>query len=92
MSLIRIETLVNDGHKYEYLLYVTESTQLASFHLQLYSIEIRLTLKDGSYTNYVAHDVFSDSEKAIRFFEMLVEKLVTPIDLPYVIEDTLFVK
>jgi len=92
MSLIRKETRIKDGHKYEYMLYVTESSRVASFRLPLYSIEIKLTLKDGGSTEYLARDLFSNSLRAIEFFEMLTEKLVSPMNLPYVIEDELYVR
>ena len=90
MSLIRKETVENDGNKYEYSLYVNESKSVASFRLPLYSVKIILTLKNGKETEYFARDLFCDTKIAISFFEMLVDKLATPMNLPYIIEDTLY--
>ena len=91
MSLIRRETRAKDGNVYEYSLYVTESARVASFHLPLYSIEIKLTLKNGTSWEYLARDVFSNTSRAISFFEMLVQTLATPMSLPYIIDESLYV-
>lgn len=88
-TLIRKESASKDGCLYEYMLYVKESPNVASFRLPLYSIKVRLTLKCGKVSEYEAQEIFKDSKRAIAFFEMLIENLVTPLNLPYVIEDEL---
>ena len=89
MPLIRKETVKNDGNVYEYMLYLNESERFSSFRLPLYSIEIKLTLSDGTVSNYMSEDLFSDFNEAVNFYERLIKNLATPMNLPYVIADSL---
>ena len=50
-------------------------------------VSVRLT--DGDeVTESALNDVFSDIGKATVFYEQIVKHLVTPIDLPYILEDS----
>ena len=88
-TLLRKETKHDSGKKYEYYLYVKESARVASFGLPLYSVSVSLTDEGGESTNFYASDIFSDGERALLFFERLIENLATPLNLPYIIEDEL---
>ena len=85
-KIIKEETRISDGIIYKYLLTESESLQVASFHLPLYSIEIEMTRGENTTKNSVIEAV-SDVGKALVFFEKLVAHLATPIDLPYILED-----
>ena len=89
MTLIRKEMRKDSGNLYEYSLYVNKSPRVASFGLCLYSIKIRLTLENGSVSEKIVKDIFSEGKRAVSFFDFILKNLVTPIDLPYVIEDAL---
>lgn len=86
-TTIRTERREEDGNGYKYELLMRESSRVASYGIPLYSISVEMTQSDGKITNAKTSDVFADAGKAIDFFEKLVNNLVTPIDLPYVVED-----
>jgi len=86
---IRTEMREMDGVGYKYDLTMRESLHIASYGIPLYSIAVSMRTDDGQTTSANAVDIFASSDKAIAFFEKLVANLVTPIDLPYVIEDEL---
>ena len=85
-KVVKEITKVNYGIIYNYVLFESRSTQVASFNMPLYSIEITMT-KDGETTKHTAKEIFADIGKAVSFFEKLANNLATPIDLPYIIED-----
>ncbi len=85
--LIREETKETADAIYTYTLTSRTGTSVASYGLTLYSIEINMTDKTGKHTESKVEDIFSDSKKAFRFFNILVKNLATPIDLPYILED-----
>ena len=86
ITLIRRETVENEGLIYKYELHMKERSRGTST-ASLYLISIELTLDDGSVTYAETGEVFADVGKAIAFFDRMVENLATPIDLPYVLED-----
>ena len=86
---VRTENREENGADYEYKLTVEKSERFAGYALPLYSIFVQMKDKDGTITNAEAKELFADVNKAHTFFDMLVENLATPIDLPYIIEDEL---
>lgn len=86
-EIIRREVRAADGYEYVYELIMNESRQLVSFKLPLYSISVRMSRDGESLTYAKADEIFSNEEKAISFFNRIVENLATPIDLAYVLED-----
>ena len=85
--VIRREERREDRHSYLYELLMREGENVACWRMPLYSIRINMTDAYGNEGRADAHDLFTDEEKAISFFEKLVRNLATPIDLPYVLED-----
>ena len=88
-QIIRREVRKADGYEYVYELTVKVSRMVASFTLSLYSVSVSMKSKGEKATYYRINDIFSDLGKATKFFGMLVENLATPIDVPYVLEDSL---
>ena len=86
-TTVRTEKRENDGIDYTYRLIMTESANVASYKIPLYSISVNMVMSDGSETDASTRDLFADAGKAIDFFEKLVDNLATPIDLPYIVED-----
>ena len=91
-TVIRTEVRERDGALYKYELIMSESNKVASFKIALYSVSVEYMSADGSSTQATANEIFADVGKAIVFFERLVDNLATPIDLPYVVEDEIYVK
>ena len=89
-SLVMREERQADGNYYVYELMVREGARTADFGLSLYSIRISMTDKSGLCSQREATDVFTNPERAIEFFNKLVNNLATPIDLVYVIEDEIW--
>ena len=87
-EIIRREVRESDGYEYVYELIMKESKKVASFTLPLYSISVRLSRGGEALTSAESGEVFSNRDKAISFFERMVENLATPIDLAYVLEDS----
>ena len=88
-TLIRREVRQSGGEVYEYELFVRKSEEMASFHLPLYSVGIKLT-EDGERTgNALIDDAFSSAEKAICFFNGLVESLTPPSSLAFLLDEAL---
>ncbi len=86
-TALREQTVTADGATYVYTLFSKPGSRVADYGLTLYSVEIRMTDRDGRYTESALEDIFSDHKKAFRFFDKLVKNLATPIDLPYILED-----
>ena len=86
-SVIRTNTVLSDGNEYRYSLYSRESARVASYRIPLYSISVEMTDENGNETNATIGDVFSDVGKAIIFYDRIVRHLVTPLNLPYILED-----
>ena len=85
---IRTRTLERDGIEYKYDLILKDGKRSDASEISLYSITVEMTeMGDETTTHSEAQDLFTDEERAIRFFEKLVEYLATPIDLAYVAED-----
>ena len=86
-TIIKTEERVCDGISYKYVLKKRESRRVASYKMPLYSVEVEMKSSDGRINSKNSSDLFSDIGKAVVFFEMLVDNLATPIDLPYILED-----
>ena len=85
-EIIKEEIRRSDGFEYIYRLIVRKSARVASYKLPLYSIRIELN-GNGKHTEYELTDIFADGGKAVTFFQEMVDNLVTPIDLPFILED-----
>ena len=88
-TTIRTELREDNGIEYKYKLLMKESSHVASYGIPLYSISVEMIQRDGNITNAKTGEVFANIEKAINFFEKLVNNRATPSDLPYVTEDEL---
>ena len=86
-TVIRANTVLSNGNEYRYSLYSRESARVASYRIPLYSISVEMTDENGNETNATIGDVFSDVGKAIIFYDRIVRHLVTPLNLPYILED-----
>jgi hypothetical protein len=80
---IRTRRVQKDGFLYTYTLLCTEEV------CPIYSIGIRLLTPEHEETTATLAQPIFDGGRAAVLFETLSENLVTPIDLPYVIEDML---
>ena len=86
-TLIRTDTVTENGARYVYSLTQRESQSVASYRIPLYSVHIELTDREGNRTEASVNDAFSDVGRAIVFYDRLREHLATPINLPYIFED-----
>ena len=86
-DIIRKDERCDEFNLYRYELTVRFGTGTADYRLPLYSIRITMTDSRGNTSEECVTDAFSDTEKALRFYEKIVSGKVTPIDLPYVLED-----
>lgn len=85
-TLIREEHAKDGEAEYTFILTMRRSDMVASYRMQLYSLTVRMTT-NGRQTEATVSDAFSDARRAHRFFDLMLRELVTPIDLPYVLED-----
>lgn len=90
-SFLTEDTIIREdenrcGIRYKYELRRFDSSAVASYDIPLYEIYVE-TEKESTVTHYRTGGIFSDVEKAVKFFRMISEKLATPRDLPYVLED-----
>jgi len=85
--IIRTKEVKTTDADYTYTLFVNESDKVASYRLPLYSIHIRMIDNEGNETSSTVREIFSDFNKANRFFNRMIDNLATPIDLPYIVED-----
>ena len=86
-TIIRRELLSEGGNEYEYTLSMRESEMTASYCLPLYSVGVKMRRSDGELSEATIEDAFRSAEAAFRFFNLIVENVATPIDLPFVFED-----
>jgi len=86
-STIKTEEIIYNGVIYRYKLRSFEGKNVASFGITLYEILVEMW-DEGDKSYYRTGGLFSDKEKALRFFDLLTRSLVTPGNLPYVIEDS----
>ncbi len=86
-TVIRREEIFEPGIVYRYELILSEGNDTASFGIKLYEINTEMEI-DGARTSYRSGGLFSNEEKGVSFFEKLVENRATPINIPYIIEDT----
>lgn len=88
---VREEVREADGILYRYTLTSEKASYVAGYGLPLYSISVRMHFLDtGRLSEGSVNGLFADIGKAIRFFDMLVTNLATPVDLPYIVEDELY--
>jgi hypothetical protein len=86
-TVIKQEIRKEDGFTFVYELILSESEQIISYGLPLYSIKVDLTDPNGIKSCEKLSNVFADVGKAYDFFDKIVSCLATPIDLQYVFED-----
>ena len=79
-----------DGYFYTYRLLMSEGEGCPGFKIPLYSISVTMSGDDLDEREAFTGKLFSDAGEAIDFFEKAVRNLVTPIDLPYVVEDEFY--
>ena len=85
-NLIKSKNITHNGIEYIYELKSFEGGEVASFGIVLYEICVRL-IKNSISSFYRTGGLFTDFEKAIRFFDFLCDNLATPQNIPYIIED-----
>lgn len=90
-EIVRFQEIEDENARYKYTLTAKRSKNVASFGLKLYSIRIEMLTQDGYYTEAHTGDIFADLGKATVFFERLCDNLATPINLAYILEDSLTV-
>ena len=90
-QILRTAEVEADGISYTYTLSVSTSKRVASFRLPLYTIGVRMRSADGEVSEADTGAIFADVGKAVVFYERLVDNLATPIDLLYVLEDSITV-
>ncbi|MBQ8690044.1 MAG: hypothetical protein IJ515_06770 [Clostridia bacterium] len=89
-TTVRTEVRELDGIEYRYELTSSRATDVASYGLPLYSVSVSMHFRDtGRVSEGRTENIFSDVNKAGRFFDKIVDNLATPIDLPYIVEDEL---
>ncbi len=63
---------------------------MASYGIPLYSISVRMrTEEEKADVEYETGALFSDRGRAERFFNRVVDGLITPVELIYEVEDVL---
>ena len=80
---LRKRKVEKDGFLYTYTLLCTEEIT------PIFSIAIDLLTPEGDATTATLSQPIYDGGRAALLFEILLKNLVTPIDLPYVMEDIL---
>ncbi len=88
-TVIKREVRESEGAIYSYALIMSESKKVASYKIPLYSIGVEMIDIDGNETRAQTGDLFADVGKAIVFYHKMIDNLVTPLNLPYIIEDEL---
>ena len=86
-AIVKCDTVKTGSAVYKYTLYASESQNVVSYRMPLYSISIEMTDENGKATKSKIENVFCDIGKAIVFYEHLKENLATPLNLPYILED-----
>lgn len=89
INKLRENTVESDGSKYKYSLMVREIRRHFAPKLPSYSVRIEMVSPSGNQTFAESGFIFVDIGKAIVFYEKLIEHLCTPLDLPYVLNDSI---
>ena len=89
-TVVKISEFENEGYFYTYRLLMSESDDTASFKIPLYSVSVTMSGEDMEERCATTGRIFSDAAAAIDFYEKAVHNLVTPIDLPYIVEDEVY--
>lgn len=79
---IRSKICENDGFTYRYDLNLEEDGIG-----NVYSVEIKMESADGKINSKIKRELYSDTERAYKLFNTLVENLATPINLRFILED-----
>lgn len=85
--VLRTEEREADGCLYRYRLFLFEDEHPH----RRYSVEVSFKGEDGNTSIRVCALPVTHTEKAEQLFSYFAKHLVTPIDLPYVLEDCLTV-
>jgi hypothetical protein len=88
-EIIRRETKTDEYAEYTYELISTCSGDTSSYGISLYSITVKMKIGEKCYSGDSGR-LFADGEKAMRFFDKLVNGLATPANLTYIIEDEFY--
>lgn len=91
VTTVREYEYENDEAKYKYTMYLTSSKRVMSYRLPLYSIRIEMWTRDGKHTEAETGELFADLGKATVFFERLCKNLATPLNLAYIVEDSIMI-
>ena len=86
-AVIRKDERRDDFNLYTYELTERSGNETASYRLPLYSVRVSMVDAYGNRSDGSLSDAFSDTAKALKFYEKIVKHLATPIDLAYVFED-----
>ncbi|MBQ7314537.1 MAG: hypothetical protein IJW83_00810 [Clostridia bacterium] len=86
-AVLRTEAREADGCRYRYRLLFSQDEQP---HGQ-YTVEVSFESEDGHASTRACALPVVHTEAAVRLFGYLTKHLVTPIDLPYVLEDCITV-
>ncbi|MBR7117484.1 MAG: hypothetical protein IKC87_07245 [Clostridia bacterium] len=91
VSTVREYEHENTEARYKYSLFRINSNRVASYGLPLYSIRIEMWTHDGRHTEAETGEIFADLGKATVFFERLCKNLATPLNLAYILEDSIMI-
>ena len=86
-AILRRDEKRDEFNVYVYELTSRRGVSTFDFRLPLYSVQVLMTDAYGNTSSSCAYDAFADEERALKFYEMAVKNLITPIDLLYVLED-----
>ena len=89
IEIIRERIIESDGAQYKYTLVVKSIKRHFAPKLPSYSVLIEMQTANGMTTSAESGYIFVDIGKAIVFYERLIEHLCTPLNLPYILEDSL---
>ncbi len=87
-SVIKEDVICDGEYRYIYRLYENAARKIGKASLTLYSIEIEMECEEVCSKSEIS-EIFADVGKALTFYNSLVENLVTPINLHYVLEDSI---
>ena len=88
VETIREDTVISGGARYTYKLVVKELKRHFAPKLPRYAVLIEMQTSEGMITTADSGYIFVDMGKAIVFYERLTAHLCTPLNLPYVLEDS----
>ena len=89
LEIMRRRTVEENGAKYTYTLLLKRVKRRYAPKLPSYSVMIEMKSEDGRITSAESGYIFVDLGKAIVFYERLIEHLCTPLNLPYILCDSI---